>query len=699
MAPSGACGLRLREIVPDYGRASPRLLEAKGTPPPSVRALHPGRSVTCVIVDDLRSTEIDGDIERSARVRWRGGEHRLTIQVPAQFALPPEDASPFLAASLVSAMRRHEELHVDGAVSARLLRRLRNIQSTHMLWDPTLAPCDVRVAATIDEPAKGSGTGALFTRGVDSTFTAIGGGDPEFSPIEHLIFSPTFQEAWDAELRAEQLTRTREAAALLGRPLISVETNIRAMTDLAVDWDDAIVGGLALIALSLGGGLSRVIVAATFAHFTHGPHGSHPLLDPLYSTESVQIEHDATDQTRFAKVAHIVAECPEMLPHLKVCWAQSRPDNCGRCSKCLLTMAYLEARGALRATPAFAAELDLDLLSKTPQYPAWRMDAVECCRSLDPATQGPLRAALIDMIRRSARPTPRQRATAAIAALRGDREHRDPRWSNDSSATMRNFVNVPLAILWEGRPYPPLERRIDPLSLGGSVSVGAIEPAAAATPRDPGLIGLVRVLDRPAGRHVYGAGEIPAPLRPPPPNQPDRRVLAGELGSLRACAGNGRTALWLTSDGRAVTARTPPAPRRPGPLRAARWVAAPAMWPGRSSPRALAAALLRRAAALPAVYRPAPTPSGAPADAEPAGYLESAPGDGLIALYSALHPVTGDQLLSNDPAEARDLGYSEPVLLGHLVAQSQVTEALGTIRPRIEWASRFGLYASAEVPP
>jgi hypothetical protein len=640
-----------------------------------------------VIVDDLRSHEVDGDIERSARVRWRGGEHRLTIQVPAEFAISAEDASPFLAASLMSAMRRAEELHVDGVVSAKLLRRLEHIQGAYMMWDPTLTPCHVRVAATADTRSGATAIGAFFARGVDSMFTAIGGGNPDRPPLEYLIFSPSLDLVFDADVRRQELALAREAAAAIGLSLIRVETNVRAMTDLCVDWNDASAGGLAIMALSLGGGLEQVVVPSTHFHGSLKPHGTHPLLDPLYSTESVEVVHDSITYSRFGKVAYLVAQRPDLLPYLKVCWAENRPDNCGRCAKCLLTMAYLEACGALGAATSFPATLDLDLLSSVTHRPVWRMDAVECCRALDPTTQAPLRAAMLEMLRRSAVPTPRERAGAALAALRGEREHRDPRWSMLSSATLNTF-NRQRAVVWEGRPWPPIERRVDPLSIGGSVSVGPIERVGQQASDNGHLVGLVRVLDTPGGRHVYGAGEIPPPLRPPGREERDRRVLVGELGSLHRDAGGDRMPLWLTSDGRAATSPVLAAPRRPGPLRAARWIAAPVTWPGRTSPRALGVAILRRLAVLPAAYiRPrAPAACGS----DPAGYMERAPGSGLVALYSATHPVTGDQLLTNDPREASDLGYDDALLLGHLVGEAPVTGALGTIRPRIEWASHFG---------
>jgi hypothetical protein len=77
-------------------------------------------------------------------------------------------------------------------------------------------------------------------------------------------------------------------------------------------------------------------------------------------------------------------------------------------------------------------------------------------------------------------------------------------------------------------------------------------------------------------------------------------------------------------------------------------------------------------------------------DGEPVGYLERRPGPGRIALHAAVHPVTGDQLVTTDPYEAIDLGYGEPVMLGYALAAAPVTGRLGTTRPVLEWASRFG---------
>ena len=65
------------------------------------------------------------------------------------------------------------------------------------------------------------------------------------------------------------------------------------------------------------------------------------------------------------------------------------------------------------------------------------------------------------------------------------------------------------------------------------------------------------------------------------------------------------------------------------------------------------------------------------------------PGSG--PLYSALHPVTGDQLLTRDPQEAFRLGYSEPIVLGELMLSAPLTGRLDHVRFGVPWASRFGL--------
>src|SRR3712207_3072251 len=96
-----------------------------------------------MVVDDLRVSERDGAVCRSMRVDSGGPRGRLEIAVPAAFAADPDDASPFLVATLLLAMRLGEDLRVDGPVSPRLLHNLEDVQLLYAAWDPTLRRAQV----------------------------------------------------------------------------------------------------------------------------------------------------------------------------------------------------------------------------------------------------------------------------------------------------------------------------------------------------------------------------------------------------------------------------------------------------------------------------------------------------------------------------------------------------------------------------
>jgi colanic acid/amylovoran biosynthesis protein len=89
------------------------------------------------------------------------------------------------------------------------------------------------------------------------------------------------------------------------------------------------------------------------------------MLDPMFSTAEVEVQHD-TLGTRPAKVAWLAGERPDLLPYLKVCFSEDRADNCGRCSKCLLTMLSLEATGLRDKATTFPPEVDREALAVVP---------------------------------------------------------------------------------------------------------------------------------------------------------------------------------------------------------------------------------------------------------------------------------------------------------------------------------------------
>lgn len=197
-------------------------------------------------------------------------------------------------------------------------------------------------------------------------------------------------------------------------------------------------------------------------------------------------------------------------------------------------------------------------------------------------------------------------------------------------------------------------------------------------------IGLVRGLDRRSWRHTYAVGRHP------------RGELVGELGSLGRDPGDGRIPVWLSTEGRLLTAGQQSQHPSVTPLARLRWMAAPLGW------RGLPHSLIHRATAVAQrsvrAWRGPARRAGSQASAVPAGYLESRAWPGALALYEATHPVMWDQLLTSNRWEAVDLGYGEPTLLGYLGPYAPVTGALGTRRPLLPWATRFGQEVRSPAP-
>jgi hypothetical protein len=597
-----------------------------------------------MIVDELRVDDAaGGNRVRSARVRWADGAARLWIEAPEELLAEAEDASPYLAAALQLAMRRGEDLEVDGAVSPRLLANAEAIQNIYASWNSGLRRAQVRVAAE-REPTPGAGLSAcFFSRGVDSTHSAIAERRPG-EALDRLLFADGVELVHDEQVRAGEVRLAGEAARVIGVPLLLVRTNVRELSEPLCDWIDMVGAGLAFIALSLAGGLVRVVIPPGDSPVTLVPCGTSPLLDPLFSTETVGVEHDRLERTRTQKVARIVERRPDLLPYLKVCFAENRADNCGRCGKCLLTMAGLQAVGALERAAGFPDRIDpaaVDALDLHATDFLSRYEWAEVCRVLPADGEvGEIRNRVLLRL-----------ADRGVWVDPSDRKPEYP--------FRYHHALTYIGLARDGRPSPPL--------------AGA-DGTRPPLPGWAGSLGLVRTLDPVGARHLYGVGSVPAGR------------LVGELGSMLDQPGPGRIAAWLIEQGFLVTETYRPDVRRTPPRLLARWTLAPLSWRGFETPASRARIALWRMRRL-AAHR---TVRVSPAGSDPIGYLYVDAGEKRKPLYSAIHPVTGDQLLSSSEHEAADMGYTGVALLGFLDAVAPVTGRLGTDRPLLPWASRLG---------
>jgi hypothetical protein len=120
-------------------------------------------------------------------------------------------------------------------------------------------------------------------------------------------------------------------------------------SDQFADWEHYHGAALASVAHLLAARFCTVYVPASQTYAYLGPLGSHPLLDPRWSSESVELVHDGCEASRIEKIEHVAAE-PAARHWLRVCWENRGGEyNCGRCEKCLRTMVAMDALGGLNA--------------------------------------------------------------------------------------------------------------------------------------------------------------------------------------------------------------------------------------------------------------------------------------------------------------------------------------------------------------
>jgi hypothetical protein len=266
----------------------------------------------------------------------------------------PSDA--FLSTGLFPAMKSGGLLQLTGGLSPKLLKATEVIQDIFVTWLPDFRRVTLR-ASPRQNPGEGQGAkvGAFFSGGLDSFYTLL----KHREEISHLIFVWGFDiPIDDPSLHSKVSSAIHQAARELGKPLIEVKTNLRGFSDQYVPWIYFFGAALASVALLLQGEFRKIYIPAseTYAHLD--PCGSHPLIDPLWSTEELEIVHDGCEAGRGGK-AEKIADCDTALKHLRVCWENRGGDyNCGRCEKCLRTMINLHLAGALERCAAFKNQLE-----------------------------------------------------------------------------------------------------------------------------------------------------------------------------------------------------------------------------------------------------------------------------------------------------------------------------------------------------
>ena len=412
----------------------------------------------------------DGALRRTATVTGSSGAGSVSIEIPEGLAGDPTDSSHLVGLGVWPAILAGADLHVAGTVDAGHLGRARRLTHVIRSWSPTLRLPEVTADHEVETPGpRGAGTAAFFSRGVDSMFEAALDTAAR-PPLTHLVFLDGIEPRHSPEVAAGEIDAASAAAERLGLPLAIVRTDAHALTGQARDWGDVHGCVLAALATSLGGELGEVVIPSTDSYATLVPYGSHPLLEPLLSTSAINVRHGDITAGRAGKVAALAGARPDLLPYLKVCFAEDRVDNCGRCGKCIITMAALLGAGALDAATGFPDRIDVaDIRAMRPAPLQSRAHWVDVVRLLDSTGRAPeVRDAILHSLRKAARPDAAGWRKIITEKRAGRRPSWHPSWKDPTRGMDWTHHTEVLRLMDEGwserlgHPLPDLPEGLRP---------------------------------------------------------------------------------------------------------------------------------------------------------------------------------------------------------------------------------------------
>jgi len=288
---------------------------------------------------------------------------RFSLQYAVTGVTDPPDGTvgdAVTAGLLLPAMAFGEELVIDAPVSARLLERTPKIMDIYAAWAGTIQPVSIHATAQVREK-HATGTGQFFSGGVDSFYSLIkrrkDTRPPEDDRLSHLLFLDGFDIPLGNPSQPKALEAVRRVAEGSGLGLATIRTNLRSLAEPHIDWGLYHGAVLASAGLLVGNSLHRCVIPSSQSYQFLTPWGSHPLLDPLWSTETLEFVHDGCEVTRHEKVA-VVGDDALAQRELRVCLQSINGldvFNCGRCRKCMWTMLALRLHGRLDGVVTFPA--------------------------------------------------------------------------------------------------------------------------------------------------------------------------------------------------------------------------------------------------------------------------------------------------------------------------------------------------------
>lgn len=313
------------------------------------------------IVDIAESTG-DGWRTISATVVWERKRHEpqeIYYSTPeAHAGMISRATDPFLCSTVMAAAYELESrVLFEDPVCPLLLEGVRAALEYQQTARRDFRPIAIE-GPTTDGPRSPMTTptsGVMFSGGLDSLAT-LQNNRRSFGPedVEYFRYGIVLSAGFDLfEISpgTAYWSQLEQIANSVDLELIPVRTNVRTLQPADHFFLSYLFGPLlASLGHFLAGGLTRVAIGSSGTPDREHLHGSHPDIDPLFSSGALTVIHDLDTTTRLEK-SRSIAQWPEVRGKLRVCLRPPRPGresiNCGECEKCVRTMLTFLALGHL----------------------------------------------------------------------------------------------------------------------------------------------------------------------------------------------------------------------------------------------------------------------------------------------------------------------------------------------------------------
>ena len=294
-------------------------------------------------------------------VNFDGSPHNLYFSInTGNSEAFTESYDPAIISLLLPAMRSGIGIHVDGKASATLLHNINNgAQQLLKRLIPDLKIISLTAKEPHEKDYKGSGVACGYSAGIDSySVIADHRTSPKQTRITHLLYNNVGSHGSGPQ--SETLFNMRHqrlvgAAVELQLPLLKVNTNINEFYPKGLGFQLTHTMRNSAVAHALTGLIGRFIYASTFPYEslkisrTYDIAYADPILLGLLSKPNLSCISYGSHLSRVEKTIRLT-KVPHSESHLDVCVneAPSKENiNCGKCWKCMRTIATLESLGLL----------------------------------------------------------------------------------------------------------------------------------------------------------------------------------------------------------------------------------------------------------------------------------------------------------------------------------------------------------------